>query len=288
MSSLVQSIKAGFKRAASSQTVEEPEGDTTLLQVAAVDTSSKTPRRSKRATKPRYSQIATPYVPGHLVADESVYPPVQPRLHPAERSVDDVSAFQEAMDRAQAAFYEVSSPVNDMNGQRQSRRSAQTEDPFLPSVVTAKQNTQPSRRRKPAHLPTFQEESDDAQQASAESAAVTRPSAKSLGKRREVSEEINGASAEPESQESPEKIKKIGTFDDSRHAEKQNGVGTKTLPKGMKSRPARPKTQATSKLPTRQAARTEVSSAKKPAITPSEHLAREAAIRARREKRSKG
>ena len=73
-----------------------------------VHDTSKTP---KRKSKPRYSQIATPYVPGHLVSEEGAFPPVQARLPPAERSVDDLPAFQEALDRAQAAFYEASSPA---------------------------------------------------------------------------------------------------------------------------------------------------------------------------------
>ena len=67
---------------------------------------TKTPGRNKQRTKPRYSQMATPYVPGHLIAEAAAFPPVQPRLHPSERSVDDMPAFQEALDRAQAAFYE--------------------------------------------------------------------------------------------------------------------------------------------------------------------------------------
>lgn len=66
-------------------------------------------RTSTRRSKPRYSTIATPHVPGHLTTvsiSSTAYPPIQPRLHPSERSYDDIPAFQEAMERAQAAFYE--------------------------------------------------------------------------------------------------------------------------------------------------------------------------------------
>ena len=304
ISSLLHAMKPTFHRVTSSNATEEAEAepDTTIRAVPSTSDSAKTPRRSKRSSKPRYSEIATPYVPGHLVADESVYPPVQPRLHPAERSTDDVSAFQEAMDRAQAAFYEVSSSVDgfdgrpedsSMHGRRKSRRTkGREDDPFLPStdnsaVEPVKQKT---RVRKTVHLPTFQEEANDEQPASPQVIDTIQPSAKSLGKRREVSEEAYEASAEPETQDrSPEKIKKVGSFEASRHYSKQNGADTASLRKGTKSRPARPKTQAGSRLPTRLATRTEVGgSAIRPAVTESEHLAREAAIRARREKRNKG
>ena len=86
---------------------EEPVAETCM--------DKKTPRRSKRSTKPRYSQVATPHVPGHLVEEDQAFPPVQPRLDPAERSHDDLPAFQEALDRAQAAFYEASSPQRPNN-----------------------------------------------------------------------------------------------------------------------------------------------------------------------------
>ena len=95
-------------------------GDSTTGAPDVHDTSSKTP---KRRGKPRYSQIATPYVPGHLVSEEVAFPPVQARLPPAERSVDDLPAFREALDRAQAAFYEASSPA----GPKQGRAAAQQE-----------------------------------------------------------------------------------------------------------------------------------------------------------------
>lgn len=103
------------------------QGDITADAPDVQDTS-KTP---KRKGKPRYSQIATPYVPGHLVSEEVAFPPVQARLPPAERSVDDLPAFQEALDRAQAAFYEASSPA------RPKQRRAAAE-PELEEVAPAR------------------------------------------------------------------------------------------------------------------------------------------------------
>lgn len=105
---------------------------------------AKTPRKER---KPRYSQVATPHVPGHLVAEASAYPPVQPRLDPAERSLDDLPAFQEALDRAQAAFYEASPERmlagTALNGKR-SRQGVISGEPG----PSAKVSQRISRRRK--------------------------------------------------------------------------------------------------------------------------------------------
>lgn len=298
VSSNLQAMKASLQRRSSVPNTEEAQGDTTLLQVPFTEDTSKTPRRSKRASKPRYSQIATPYVPGHLVADDSVYPPVQPRSHPAERSADDVSAFQEAMDRAQAAFYEVSSPVVEMSGRAESSmnakdrtRAQQEEDPFLPTERPTGFKSRSKGTRTRQRLPVTREELlGDEPAAVALNGTSNQPSAKALGKRRQVTEDTMEAFAEPEVQGSPEKVTKVGTFDDSRRQSKKavNGVSTSVRTAPTRSRPARPKTQASSKLPTRQAARVEQGSAKRPVISESGHLAREAAIRARREKGIKG
>lgn len=297
VSSSLRGIKARLQLGSSTANAEEAEGDTTLLQVPSAEDTSKTPRRSKRSTKPRYSQIATPYVPGHLVTDESVYPPVQPRLHPAERSADDVSAFQEAMDRAQAAFYEVSSPVNELSGHAESSISAkdrsraqQEEDPFLPLAHRTGSKTRSNGKRTRQKLSATREETpSDEPAAVAFNGTSQLPSAKALGKRRQVTEDTMAASAAPEVQGSPEKVIKVGTFEDSRRQSMKavNGESTRVRKAPTRSRPARPKTQATSKLPTRQAARAEQGSAKRPVISESGHLAREAAIRGRRESQRK-
>lgn len=99
----------------------------------SASTTTETPNRTTRPSrKPRYSDIATPYVPGHLVAESSLHPPVRPRLDPSERSFEDVNSFQEAMDRAQAAFYEPDSP----SAPQQQRQQLHQLSSAIPELVS--------------------------------------------------------------------------------------------------------------------------------------------------------
>lgn len=264
--------------------------DTSLLQVPHNEGTAKTPRRSKASKKPRYSQIATPYVPGHLVADESVYPPVQPRLHPAERSADDLPAFQEAMDRAQAAFYEIGSPPTHKHGNAVPRRMEQEEDPFLP-VQQATRRTR-SNGASRGDLPTSHStkgtngdrQSSNEIAAHLDSAAAAAPSAKALGKRRQLADETDQEATAID--DSPDKIAKTGTFEQSRDiSAKSKG----RVANGSKSRPARPRPQANSRLPTRAATRAQQqTSAEGIGISSGAQKAREAAMLARKQAKHRG
>ena len=126
------------------------------IPAQAVAYDAKTPRRSKRTGKPRYSQVATPHVPGHLIGEDAAYPPVQPRLDPSERSLDDLPAFQEALDRAQAAFYEASSPQREKSGLREAAPALNGHKNGKPPA--AGQPSQRGRRRKIAETAVEVEE----------------------------------------------------------------------------------------------------------------------------------
>lgn len=263
--------------------------DTSLSSSLNANGSAKTPRRTKRSNKPRYSQIATPYVPGHLVANESVYPPVQPRLHPAERSADDLPAFQEAMDRAQAAFYEVGSPPP--VPQEEATRRAKTlhaDNPFLPVPSHTRKTRSKRKEIVPDNTRSHPEKhfartvslNDRSQMPPVETPAIP-PSSKALGKRRQATEESEVQGSADAS--SPDKIAKVGSFDQSRDTKaKANGHAANGA-NGSRSRPARPRTQASSKLPTRQATRIKEKMPQGSGISIEAQKAREAAIRARRQ-----
>lgn len=269
--------------------------DPTMLQVPQVNGASKTPRRAKRKT--RYSEIATPYVPGHLVADETIFPPVQPRLHPAERSADDLAAFQEAMDRAQAAFYEVGSPPVIPSNHHASNGTVNVEadDPFLPAPGSDHEKRRNDERSaRPVSLPRqdhlTRPESGGTEMNPhlnwdpVDGRLGSRPSSKALGKRRQV-EDHNEATASFK-KGSPDKVAKIGSFSASRgvNGSRTNGSRTNNGAGAARTRPAKAKLQAGSKLPTRQATRANEKAAEAIAISIDAQKAREAAILARKKR----
>lgn len=255
---ILQSAKATLQRSNRPPPSETVDTDSGLLAVPTDTNTTKTPRRSKRASKPRYSQIATPYVPGHLVADESVYPPVQPRLHPAERSADDVSAFQEAMDRAQAAFYEVSSPpiasrVEDDDDRAISGYSREANDLSLPAQQRARTRRQNGRIDGTMQHSNSQQElhgqlsSSLRNSVSRQEISVNGSSEKALGKRRQdANATLDNAEA---TASSPEKILKTGSFESSRNATATSHSKSRSNANG---KPALRQTrQGTSRLPQR-------------------------------------
>lgn len=264
------------------------EPDTTLLQVPHASGISKTPRRKQN--KPRYSEAATPYVPGHLVADESVHPPVQPRLHPSERSADDLPAFQEAMDRAQAAFYEVGSPpvVTDQTMASRKVQTAQMDSSLLAVPRTAR--TLRSRGVKAApktpNQPTERAEKVSRLKASSDSCAnnrpVAHPSTRALGKRRQVMDDTDTiATANPMVQG---KIAKIGSFEDSRDGLGKDNRIRSSGTDSNKARLPKARPDANSRLPTRHATRAQKNRPEGIGISTEAQKAREAAILARKRK----
>lgn len=91
----------------------------TTVQGQPEDTASLTDGRTpkpRRRAKPRLSQTATPHAPGHLLiaADDSHASMTRRDMWP-EASTDSMPAFREALDRAQAAFYEAESPERSRN-----------------------------------------------------------------------------------------------------------------------------------------------------------------------------
>ena len=85
------------------------------LEDTAIAADGTTPKPRRRA-KPRLSQMATPHAPGHLLiaADDSHASMTRRDMWP-EASTDSMPAFREALDRAQAAFYEAESPESSRN-----------------------------------------------------------------------------------------------------------------------------------------------------------------------------
>lgn len=99
------------KTAISTDSVSNDASDGAIVTKEAKECLPRKTPRPRKVAKPRFSQIARPHMPGHLVAEGVSFPPIQTRLQPAERSYDQLPDFRDAMDRAQAAFYEAESPV---------------------------------------------------------------------------------------------------------------------------------------------------------------------------------